>query len=89
MGIAMKIFGLFMISFLNVFGTTTKLIFGRKVLTKNTGDEMLKKVKKKTRVLSVSMAQTCSVSQRKEVKVTLPQNPWEREEDHTDDNIIR
>ena len=77
----MKIFGLFMISFLNVFSTTMRLIFGRKVLTKNTGGEMRKKVKRKPRVLSMRMAQTCSVSQRREVKVTLPPNPWDKKED--------
>ena len=50
-------------------------------MTKNTGGEMRKKVKRKPRVLSMRMAQTCSVSQRREVKVTLPPNPWDKKED--------
>ena len=59
-------------------------------MTKNTGGEMRKKVKRKPRVLSMRMAQTCSVSQRREVKVTLPpQSLGKKKKGGSDDNVVR
>ena len=42
---------------------------------------MRKPILRSKRGITLGVLQSCSVSQRKEVKITLPSGPWEKKED--------